>query len=179
MAETLFITPAEITGTTIMGGNVDPDRYITNIAFVQISVIEPLLGTELYDKIIADFEAETLVDLYLTLFDDFVKPITKHTAIAEYIEISPFLVENGGAFKHTADGREALTRQEIEILSGKYRAMAQMYVQRFNKWICHNTIPEYKRWQDAVNAQKIDVNSGLFFTDRTAGYNWEIDKPNG
>jgi len=142
--ETLFITPEEIAGTTIMGGNVDPDRYITNVAYVQVSVIEPLLGTELYDKIIYDFEHNELCNDYLTLFDDFIKPITKNEAVAEYIEVSPFLVENGGTFKHTADNRESLTRQEIEILAGKYHSMAQMYVQRFNKWICKHSIPEYK-----------------------------------
>jgi len=175
--ETLFITPEEITATTIMGGNVDPDRYITNVAFVQVSVIEPLLGTELYDKITADFIADELVGNYLTLFDDFIKPITKNEAVAEYIEVSPFLVENGGTFKHSADNREQLTRQEIEILAGKYHSMAQMYIQRFNKWICKNTITEYKRWQDSVNAQKLELNAGMFFSDRNNHYNWMIDEP--
>jgi len=177
--ETLFITPEEITATTIMGGNVNVDRYITNIAYVQVSVIEPLLGTELYDKIIYDFEHDELINEYETLFNNFIKPITKNEAVAEYIEVSPFLVENGGTFKHSADNREALTRQEIEILAGKYHSMAQMYVQRFNKWICKNPLPEYKRWQDAVNAQKLDVNAGMFFSDRNSHYNWMIDKPNG
>jgi len=175
--ETLFITPEEIAATTIMGGNVDPDRYITNVAYVQVSVIEPLLGTELYDKIITDFIADDLAGLYLTLFDDFIKPITKNEAVAEYIEVSPFLVENGGTFKHVAEKREALTRQEIEILAGKYHSMAQMYVQRFNKWICKHSLPEYKSWQDEVNAQKIDTNSGMFFSDRNNHYNWMIDEP--
>jgi len=55
--------------------------------------------------------------------------------------------------------------------------MAQMYVQRFNKWICKHSLPEYKSWQDEVNAQKIDTNSGMFFSDRNNHYNWMIDEP--
>lgn len=165
MAETLFITPSEITGTTILGGNVDPDRYLFNIADVQISVIEPLLGTELYDKIVADFKADTLTGLYETLFNEYVKPITKHEALAEYIEISPFLVENGGTFKHNAENREQLTRNEIELLAGKYHSLAQMYIKRFEKWICKNTIAEYKRYQDDVNAQKVQTSTGMYFKD--------------
>ena len=179
MAEVLFITPAEVTGTTILGGNVDPDKYLFNIANVQISVIEPLLGTELYDKIVADFTADTLAGDYLTMFEDYIKPITKHEALAEYIEISPFLLENGGAFKHSADNREQLTRSEIEILAEKYHGLAQMYTKRFEKWICKNTITEYKRYQDEVNAQKIQLTGGLYFKDlhpTINNDNWLLDE---
>ena len=178
MAEFLFQTPTEITGTTILGGNVDPDRYLFNIADVQLSVIEPLLGTELYDKIATEAEADTLEGDYLILYNEYVKPITKHEALAEYIEISPFLLENGGAFKHSADDREQMTRNEIEILSGKYHGLAQMYIKRFNKWICKNTIPEYKRYQNEVNAQKIQTSGGMYFKDR-GGFvkdNWMLDE---
>lgn len=168
MAETLFITPAEITGTTIMGGNVDVDKYITNIAFVQVTVIEPLLGTELYDKIKTDFEADPtgltgLTGDYLTLFTDYIKPITKNTAVAEYIKISTLMLDNGGTFKHVAENREIPSQNELNMLSGNYSSMAQMYIKRFEKWICKNMLPEYKRSQDEVNAQKVNQRSGLFF----------------
>lgn len=163
MAETLFITPAEMAATTILGGNVDIDKYIINIAFAQLSVIEPLLGTELYDKIVSDFEGDTLAGDYETLFDEYVHPITKHEALAEYIEVSNFMVDNGGTFKHTADNRENTTKDDTQFLAGKYHSLAQMYIKRFNKWICKNTITEYKRYQDDVNAQNVEVKSGWYF----------------
>ena len=58
MAEFLFITPAEMTYSTILSGNTDTDKYLFCIADAQISVIEPLLGSILYDKIKADKEAD-------------------------------------------------------------------------------------------------------------------------
>lgn len=178
MAEFLFQTPKEVAGTTILGGNVDPDRYLFNIADVQISIIEPLLGTELYDKIKSEAEADTLTGDYLTLYDEYVKPITKHEALAEYIEIAPFLLESGGIFKHNADNREQLTRSEIEVLAGKYHSMAQNYITRFKKWICKNKITEYKRYQDEVNAQNVQTTLGLYFggshIEQTD--NWTIDE---
>ena len=88
MAELLFIQPSDITKTTVLGGNVDIDKYQFCIINAQISVIEPLLGTELYDYIIDNFG--TLTGDYETLFNEFVKPITKNEAIAEYIEISSY-----------------------------------------------------------------------------------------
>ena len=70
MAEKLFITPAEMSATTILGGNVDIDSYIWCIAEAQISIIEPLLGTTLYDKMVSDFP--TYAGLYSTLYVQYI-----------------------------------------------------------------------------------------------------------
>ena len=154
MAEFIFITPQEMAQTTLLGGNVDIDKYIFCIANVQLTVIEPLLGTELYEKIKTDAENDDLTGLYLELYDKFVKPITKNEATAQYIEIASYMLNNGGLFKHTGENIEVVDKQEAQFLAQKYSAMAQMYVQRFNKWICKNTITEYKTYQDEVNAIK-------------------------
>jgi len=154
MAEYLFITPQELASTTILGGNVDTDKFLFCIANVQLTVIEPLLGTELYDKILTEAEADTLAGLYLELYDDFVKPITKQKSLAEYLEIASYIVDNGGIYKHTGENIEVVDKQEVLYLSNKYNALAQMYIQRFSKWICNNTIPEYKTYQDEVSARR-------------------------
>jgi hypothetical protein len=39
MAELLFITPQEITETTIVGGNVDFDKYVPCILETQLKTI--------------------------------------------------------------------------------------------------------------------------------------------
>ena len=160
MAELLFIQPSEIAKTTVLGGNVDVDKYQFCVLNTQISVIEPLLGSELYDYIVTNYL--TLTGLYLTLYTEFVKPITKNEALAEYIEISSYTLDNAGLFKHSPDNAEVVDKEEAQFLAGKYHALAQMYVQRFNKWICNNDITEYKISQDEVNAQSIKVTSGWF-----------------
>lgn len=164
MAELLFIEPSEMTSTTILGGNVDIDKYIFCIANVQLTIIEPLLGTELYDKIVADKTNDALAGLYLELYTDFIKPITKNMALSEYIEIASYMVNNGGIYKHTGDNIEVVDKQEVQFLAGKNKNFAQMYIERFNKWICKNNLPEYKTYQDEVNAIKgLDVAVGWYF----------------
>jgi hypothetical protein len=163
MADFLFIQPSEISSTTIMGGNVDVDKFLFSIAETQISVIEPLLGSELYDLILAGAEANTLTGLYAILYTEFVKPITKHQAVASYLQIASYSLTNGGLFKVSPEGTETVDKEEAGMLSDKYSKMAQMYVIRFEKWICKNTIPEYKRSQDEVNAQDIKLSSGWYF----------------
>ena len=161
MAELLFITPQEMTSSTILSGNTDTDKYLFCILNTQLTTIEPLLGTTLYDKIISDKEGAGLTGLYLELYTDFIKPITKNEALAQYIEIASYMVDNGGIFKHTGDNLEVVDKQEVQFLAGKYKSLAQMYVMRFNKWICKNPLTEYSTSQDEVNAIKdINLNVG-------------------
>jgi len=164
MAIKLFETPQEIANTTILGGNIDVDKYAFVINSVMITTLEPLLGSELYDKILTDWTADTLAGDYLTMFTEFIKPITKNESAAEYIEMSSYTLGNGGLFKHSPDNAEVVDKDEAQFLSGKYHNIAQMYIQRFNKWICKNPITEYKTSQDEVNASKsLTVRSGWFF----------------
>ena len=161
--EFLLIDPTTISKTTILGGNVDVDKYRYCIFNAQITVLEPLLGTELYEKILTDAEAVTLSGLYLELYDKFVKPLIKNEALAEYLEVASYLVTNGGIYKHTAENSEVVDQKEAQYLAEKYHSIGQMYIQRFEKWICKNPLTEYKTWQDEVNASKnIKTTSGWY-----------------
>jgi len=154
MAEILLITPQEMTDTTILGGNVDLDKYRFCIFDTQLRVIEKLLGSELYEKIVADFEADNLSGLYLELFSDYVKPILKFSAVANYLEIASYMVDNGGIFKHSPEAKEIPSVSEITGLTQKYNSLADMFIIRMNKWLCNNHIIEYKHYQDKVNADR-------------------------
>ena len=163
MAEFLFIQPSELTETTILGGNVDIDNYLLNIVNVQLTVIEPLLGTELYDFILDGAENSTLTGDYLELYNEYVKPITKHQALAEYITVSGFMITNAGAFKKTPEDAELMDKDEKALVSQIYSQLADTYTQRFYKWICKNPLTEYKTSQDEVNASKDIQNSGGWY----------------
>ena len=130
MATKLFISPQQIKQTTIMGGNVDVDKFNFCIESTQIQVIEPLLGTELFDKIVTDFTADTLSGLYLELFNKFVFPITKHESTAKYINIAQYNVTNGGIFKHSPENSEVVDAQEVKTVADDYSNNAQMYIQK-------------------------------------------------
>ena len=49
---TYLLTAQEIKSNTSMGGNVDPDKFMHLLYDVQVLILEPTLGTKLYDKII-------------------------------------------------------------------------------------------------------------------------------
>ena len=173
--EFLLINPAEISRTTILGGNVDIDKYRYCVYNAQIMVLEPLLGTELYNKILAEAETNTLNGLYLELYTKFLKQIVKNEALAEYIEVAPYMVTNGGIFKHAPESKEVVDKNEVNILASRYHSFAQVYVQRFTKWICKNPIIEYKTYQDEVNAQNVKVSGGWYLGNSIKTRKWYLD----
>lgn len=173
MATLLFISPTELASTTILGGNVDIDKYQFTIEQTMIMTIEPLLGSLLYDKIIELVTAGTIGDggneLYNTLYTEYIKPITKYQSMAEYIEISSYVLDNSGLIKNAPDNAEIVSKDEALYLSNKYSSLAQSYVLRFNKWICKNVLLEYKTYQDEVNAEKnIQLTGGLWFGQKNS-----------
>lgn len=174
--EVLFISPKELIESTILGGNVDVDKYLPFILETQLKSIEELLGTELYDKMVTDygndivngvFTPNNVTGDYLNLLTDYIKPITKYESVASYITVAPYTLGNAGVFKRTADNKEVVDYKEVERLSQKYSAIAQMYVGRFEKWIEKNNLIEYKTNQDEVNASKnLNLNNGWYFGDK-------------
>ena len=162
MAEFLFTTDAELKSTTLLGGSTDPDKYKFCISLAMDSVVEPMLGTELYDFIADGAENDTLTGLYLELYNEYIKPITKYAGLAEYLLIASYTLDNAGLFVRTPENANAVEREESQYLSDKYMSKAQKYIGRFEKWIGLNPLDEYKTNQDEVNAQKIQAQGGWF-----------------
>ena len=180
MATFLFITPEEMKATTILGGNVDQDKFLPCVAHTQILSIERLLGTELYDLILDGADNGTLTGDYLELYTEYVKPVTKYQALAEYIKISGYMITNGGAFKHTPDNTELMSESEISGLADTYAGMADTYIRRFYKWMDKHSIPEYKTYQDEVNASKTIKNrSGWYFGQPSNRVTERLDEGSG
>lgn len=166
MAILLFVTPEELVQGTLIGGNVDTNKYTPVMEHVQDKVIQEMLGTELYDKIIADKITDTLTGDYLIIFNEYVKPVTKFETCADYVYLSPFIIGNSGLLKNQPDKSIQVEKEEKEKLSQWHHSIADMHKNRFLKWINLNysNIPEYKTTQDEVEASKTqDLKPGWYF----------------
>lgn len=141
--ETILLNDNEITESTLLGGNIDVDRYKFCIIDAQISKLEECLGETLYEKIKTDFDASTLAGNYLILHTKYIKPFLIHQSALEYLKIGAYHVSNGGIYKHTPSNGTAIDKNEVDFLVENQRSKAEMYLQRMEKWLAVNTIPEY------------------------------------
>ena len=177
---TYLITSEEIRLNTPMGGNVDSDRFISFINDVQVMVLENILGTKLLDKIVTDFEADTLAGLYLQMFTDYIKPVLWHSVFAEYVKIGSIIVGNGGMYKHVAQDAETASLEDINYVAKNAQSKADTYIDRLIRFLCDQdaNIPEYTTNQD--NDYDIDPKhalqtiSGWYLQSDERVDNWEI-----
>ena len=99
MAEIRLTTTQNIVKNTPMGGNVGTDKYIFLIDIVQKMVLEPVLGTKLYDKIKADYNTNSLAGLYLQMHSDYIEPFLNYSVYAKYAHSGSNRIRNNGNLK--------------------------------------------------------------------------------
>lgn len=145
---TLLITANDLTQNTIMGGNIDPQKYVHVIKEAQIFIVEPILGTKLYNKIVTDFENSSLAGDYKTVLDDYVKPILIYSVAAEFILVHSYNIANGGVFKSSPQDSEPVSKSEVDFLVQEQHNKADAYIKRLKKYLCSVSIAEYVQSQD-------------------------------
>ena len=145
MAEALLISRTDVVKFTAMNGNVDTDKFIQFIKIAQDVHIQTILGTDLLNKIKADIIATTLVDPYLALLTDYVKPMLIHYAMVEYLPFAAYTIANKGVYKHNSENSTSVDKDEVDFLVEKERQIAQHYAQRFVDFMSFNnaSFPEY------------------------------------
>jgi len=149
MSKAIFITANDLKRYTVLSGNVDNDKFMQFIEIAQDLHIQNYLGTDLYEKlqslIIANTINEVVNAKYKSLLTTYVKPMTVHWAMVEFLPYAAYTVANGGVYKHTSETSQSVDKNEVDFLMEKQRNTAEHYTRRFIDYMCFNsaTYPEY------------------------------------
>ena len=149
--EALFITTEELRRKSIIGGNVDADKFIQFIGVAQDIHIQNYLGTLLYNKLQLLITNGTINDAgnsnYKLLLDSYIGPMLIWYAQADYYLFAPFQVSNGGVFKHRSENSETPEITEIKSLVETCKDKAEFYTRRFLDYMDFNSqlYPEYNQ----------------------------------
>lgn len=165
---TLLLKADDLTKNTILGGSIDPQKYVHVIKECQIFVIEPILGTKLYDKVLLDYEQDSLTGDYLTLLNDYIKPILIYSVAAEFVLVHSYNVANGGIYKSQPDNATPVSKLEVDFLVQQQQNKVDAYIQRLDKFLCDKNLPEYSQTQD--NTYDVYPDKTLQFTG-----GWHLD----
>jgi hypothetical protein len=158
--KTLFITQKDIKRYSVLSGNVDPGKFLQYVEIAQNIHIESYLGTRLYERLQDDIINDTLAGDYLKLLNDYVKPMTIHWAMVEYLPFAAYTVANNGVYKRSAENSETVDKGEVDFLTQKHRNTADNYTRRFVDFICFNLskFPEYNQNQNEDLYPRRDSN---------------------
>jgi hypothetical protein len=142
---TLFLNENDIPELTAFSGNIDADSLKPHIFTAQTNDIKRILGSELYDKILAEYIAGSLAGLYKTIYEDYVVPIEVYFACMYYMTFGGTKTSNNGVVKVSFAGGEALSESETNRLIGVYRQLGNNNEKFFYDYIEANPVPEYDR----------------------------------
>ncbi len=159
MSTVLFVTTQDIKKNSIISGNLDPDKFIQYVKIAQQIDVENYLGTKLYNRLVELIETGDILTTpyvnYLYLLKTYIKPMTIHFALAQYLPFAAYQVYNNGVYKKLPESAESVNKEEVDFITQKERTIAQHFTRRCIDYLCANSLlfPEYYQSQD---------NSGVY-----------------
>ena len=165
MAKALFVRTIDIAEYTALNGNVDVDKFKQFMWIAQELDIQNYLGTDLYDKINDDIVAGTLAGNYLTLTNEYIKPMLIHFTMVQYLPWAAYTIANQGVFKHSSENSESVSKNEVDYLIDKELSIAKHYAKRFTDYICFESAlyPEYNTNSNGDMFPDKEVNFSNWF----------------
>jgi len=148
----LLLKPNDIPRLTSLSGNIDIDKIAPHVFTAQLNDVRRILGTNLYNKILSDYEADTLADEYLTIYNDYVLMMLAYYSAYYFIGMGPYKIVNNGIVKMTIEGGTSIDMKEADILANKYKGMAGTYEIGLNDYLSTISIPEYTQ-EDKKNVK--------------------------
>ena len=115
--EAILITRNDLVKLTVLGGNVDTDKFIQFIKIAQDIHVQGYLGTRLLTRIQDDIIAGTLTTPYAELLEKYIKPMLIHFAMVEYIPFAAYTIANKGVFKHNSETGDSVEKKRSRFSS--------------------------------------------------------------
>lgn len=142
---TLFISTNRLKKDSSLGGSVDDDLLLPYILMSQDRYILPVLGTDLYNKLISDVNNDTLTGNYLTLLQTYIQPALVQFS---YAVILPFLrlrMVNNAIVTMSSEQGGSVSHEDLKPLINSAMDMGEFYRERLIDYIRNNTglFPEY------------------------------------
>ncbi len=109
---------------SIVDQNVDFTLMKPIILEQQRLKIYPVLGTDLYNRIIADIDASTLTGDYLTLVNTYIAPALKNWVLSEIPDFLTYKFRNTGINKQSNETGSPIDIGEVNRLMDKFVNMA-------------------------------------------------------
>jgi len=168
MAKALFITDKELKQMTVLNGNLDPDKTKQFLIIAQDTHLYSYLGSKLFKKINDGIVEANLSGNYLTLLNDYIKPMAIHWSMVEILPFISYAVANKGVFKHASENSTAVEKSEIDYLVEKQRQIAQNYTQKFIDYMVINyaLYPEYYLDQTNEQIPNTSANFGGWYLNK-------------
>ncbi len=140
MANAEFISIEYLKKETVISGNVDVEELKPHVIVAQEMYIQDLLGSNLYNTLVAEIIADTVTAENIILLNKIAPALSYYTF---YIAM-PFLmikVKNKGLLKSSDPntGSNSIELREMTFLQEKVLNYAEFHGERLVRFLCNNS----------------------------------------
>lgn len=182
MAKILFISEQYLKDNSQLDENVDVKLIRSTIYDCQRDYILPILGTDLYNKLVSDISGSSLSGNYLTLVNDYVAEALLKWCLFELQFILLYKMRNKNVSKQSSENSQPVDYTEHRYLMDRWKDKAEKRSQYVTDYLCANDdlFPEYLSNSDAddVFPNKSNYTTSIFLDDDYEYRKIKYDKPN-
>lgn len=152
----LFLSVDYLRDNTVINGNVDGELLEPFILLAQNVHIEPVVGTGLYNSLIASIEANTLAGDDKVLMDDYLQPALLQWALYEALPFINYKLTNKAISTKNSDNSDAVELDELHYLRSTVSDVAQYMSERATLYLKSNLdlYPLYSNYGSTCDAIK-------------------------
>ena len=162
----LFISENYLKEYSIINGNADMKVITPTIQLVQDLFIHPILGSDLYDEIVAEINASSVSTANQNLLDNYIIPCMLWFILCECTPVFKYRYMNKGVMVKNSENSSPADLNEIQFLMDKWRNNAEEYAERATKFLRKNTVtypnylnnPDY----DDIKPNKTNYQTGIY-----------------
>lgn len=163
ISTTLFIGAQYLRDNTIINDSVDAKVLQPIIRTAQTKYIQQVIGSKLYDKLIAEIVAVTISGDYQILLDQYVIPVLVEYATYEAIPFLNFKFRNKSISKQQSDNSVAADVAELTYIRDNVLSTAQFYAERLTRFLLENSdkYHEYNEFSRDLNKNTQNYFNGI------------------
>ncbi len=167
MAKVYFLSESTLKAESILQDNVDMKIIAPTIWDVQNFYVLPILGTTLYNDLIAKVRNNTLAGNDKDLMDTYITPTMVWYCRAELPLVMNYKYFNKSVGVQNADNMNPASLEEIGFLMNNAKNKAEWYAERLTKYLMSNQtlFPSYLNQInsniDTIYAKRTNYSSGM------------------
>lgn len=138
----LLINIEDIAKLSGFDGNIDNDSISPFIFMAQNSEIKRILGDNLYNKIVTDYENDELTGDYLNIYENYIAIILAYFTCSFYLQLGIAKISQNGAFLVTPEKTEQVFDDKTDKMAEKYEKLAVGLELKFLVYLDELNLPE-------------------------------------
>lgn len=185
---TYIVLPSVIKERMSLHANIDDKLIYPEIMNVQEMYVLPLLGSNLYSKMLTEIAAGTLSGNYKTLMDSYLVMAICNWVMSELPPALNYQYWNKGVSQKTVDNADQPSMSDLYSIMARYKTRAEHYAKRARMYLIQNAaamFPEYlviTPGVDQVVPEKQQYTCPIYLGDETEiprdDYSLGLRKPN-